>query len=124
SLRSDQPAQRPSQSLRPAPVPQVSQRARPASGLGPRTPVLSPSASAHRQPISRQRPTRRNNRGLSIFFGVLVLVLLVVGLLFYFVPTATVTISLQAQNYSQTVQLNASTQPQTGSPGAIQAQTL
>lgn len=124
SLRSDQPAQRPSQSLRPSPPPQVSQRARPASGLGPRTPVLSPSASAHRQPISRQRPTRRNNRGLSIFFGVLVLVLLVVGLLFYFVPTATVTISLQAQNYSQTVQLNASTQPQTSSPGAIQAQTL
>src|SRR6185437_5864939 len=100
-------------------------RVRPAaSAQGPRTPVLSPSASAHRQPLSRQRSTRRNNRGLSIFFGILVLLLVVVGLLFYFVPTATVTISLQAQNYSQTVQLNASAQPQVSSANAVQAQAL
>jgi hypothetical protein len=55
---------------------------------------------------------------------VIVLLLVVAGILLYFVPTATVTISLQAQSYSQNVQLVASANPASGTPGALQAQTL
>ena len=118
-----QGAQRPSQTLKSGQPPQVGQRPRSVATAGGRPPVMAQPAPA-RQPISRQRSTRRGGRGLGIFFVIVVLLLLVLGVLFYFVPTATVTISLQAQNYTQTVQLNATANAQPGVSGTVQAQML
>jgi hypothetical protein len=118
-----QAAQRSSRSLRSGQL-QGGQRSRSSSAVGTRTPVLPQSPQA-RQPISRQRVSRRSGgRGLGIFVATVVVLLVVLGLLFYFVPTATVTISLQAQNFTQNVQLNATANPQANTPGHIQAQLL
>ena len=77
-----------------------------------------------RQPISPGRARRRGNRGLAVVFSVVILLLLAAGVLFYLVPTATVTISLQAQTYTSTVQLTATADPQANPPHKVLAQTL
>jgi hypothetical protein len=122
-----QPAARPSQTLQPGTVPQP-MRMRPASA-----PVAQRSPNRQLMPISnvppRQQPgsrrnARRSNRALTIILSLVALLLIVALLLFYLLPTATVTISLQAQTFSQTVQLNATADPQANVPNKVLAQTL
>ena len=137
---------RPSQGLRPAgAVPRPSQTLKPtsaASQAGSRRPASAPVGTTiqrapNRRLMSRPAPTgggrqasrpqsgpRRKGGGLRIFFGVVVALLCVALALFYFVPTATVTISLQAQTFSQKVQLTALTNPQANVPGAVAATKL
>ncbi|HVU70323.1 MAG TPA: baseplate J/gp47 family protein, partial [Ktedonobacteraceae bacterium] len=129
NLRPAPTTQRPSQTLKPAQAQRPSQGLRPGAAAprgrsgpaaGSRTPLLAPPAAAR----GRQPQARRSNRTPVVIFTLIVLLLIVAGLLLYFVPTATVTISLQAQSYSQNVQLVASANPASGTPGEIQAQTL
>ncbi|HEX7735258.1 MAG TPA: baseplate J/gp47 family protein [Ktedonobacteraceae bacterium] len=139
TLRPGAPAQAgqyPSQTLKPAPRPssqslrqgsaaQTSQRGSRTPVSGSRTPIFAPMppAQAPRR-ASSQRVGGRGGRGLSIAFGAIVLLLLITGVLFYFVPTATVTISLQAQNFSQNIQLTASANPPVGVQNTLRAQAL
>jgi hypothetical protein len=103
---------------RPAPAPAPVPQQRPPSRQ------LPPPATPARPPISPRRAPRRGTRGLTLAFSAVILLLLVVGLLFYFVPTATVTISLQAQTYSSSVQLNATANPQANVSNRVPAQML
>lgn len=121
-----QVGQRPSQVLKPGTAPQSGQSARaaPAGLKAPDRQLLPPSSARSRQQPATPRRARRGNRGLGIAFTILILLLLVIGLLFYFVPTATVTISLQAQTFSQTVHLNATTDPHANVPNRVPAQAL
>ena len=137
---------RPSQGLRPAgAAPRPSQTLKPTGAVsqaGSRRPASAPVATTvqrapNRQLMSRPAPSgsgrqasrpqsgpRRKGGGLRIFFGVLVVLLCVALALFYFVPTATITISLQAQTFSQKVQLTALTNPPANVPGAVAATKL
>lgn len=119
ALRLAQP-QRPSQALRPGAAPQLAPRGRTSATIGARTPILAPQAQAR----NRQRPARRGNRVLGVVFTLVVLLLIVTGFLLYFVPTATVTISVQTQSYSKDVRLIASANPKADTPGSFQAQVL
>lgn len=100
------------------------------------TPIAMPSAQATRRAPNRQlmpmpgaissppQKPRRNNRGLTFALALLIVLLLATGLIFYFVPTATVTIALPPQAFSQTVHLNATIIPQSNLPGKVPAQKL
>jgi hypothetical protein len=59
----------------------------------------------------RPRTSRRGNRSLMILFATVIALLAIALLLLYLVPTATVTISLQARTFSQNIKLNATTNP-------------
>ncbi|HEY0757013.1 MAG TPA: baseplate J/gp47 family protein [Ktedonobacteraceae bacterium] len=121
-----QAGSRSSQTLRPgSAAAQVSPRGRPASQIGPRAPLFAPVPGSTVSGTARsQRASKRGGRILGLAFTVLAVLLVVLGLLFYIVPTAKVTISLQAQSYSQNIQLTASAHPQAGAPKTMQAQVL
>lgn len=96
----------------------------PASAVqrAPNRQLIPTPSTPTRQQV--QRKPRRSSRGLIILFGVVVVLLVVALLLLYLVPSATVTISLQAQTFSQNVQLNATTDPNSTLPNKVAAQML
>ncbi len=119
---------RQSQALAPGAPPQAGSRMRvaptpaPAAQRAPnRQLIATPSTPTRRQ---TQRRTRRGNRGLILLLTTVVVLLVVAFLLLYLVPSATVTISLQARAFSQNVQLNATTDPHSTLPNQVPAQTL
>jgi hypothetical protein len=137
---------RQSQTLSPGAAPQTGAKARQSQGLAPGGPpqagarmrvapspapvaqrppnrqlIATPSAPS-RQPVRRR--ARRSNRGLVILFSIVVVLLAAALLLLYLLPTATVTISLQAQAFSQNVQLNATADPNSTLPNKVAAQML
>jgi hypothetical protein len=121
---------RQSQTLAPGAGPQAGARGRvaptplPSAQRAPNRQLLPPPSTPPRQAAGLLRKSRGNNRGLTIVSAVLILLLIVAGLLFYLVPTATVTISLQTQAFSQTVHLNATTDPHANAQGNVRAQRL
>jgi hypothetical protein len=143
------PGQRPSQTIAPGqrPSPSIPSEQHPSRlvASGSRTQAGSktrpaPSAGAQRPPIRQLAPSsspreterpqvlaprrpRVSKGGLIIGASVVLLVLILLGL-FYFVPSATVTISLQAKPFSHTVQLNATLNSQTSVQNPVLAQTL
>lgn len=130
--------QRGSQSLAPNPSPRVSQpirlttapqagasmRAAPGTQKPPSRQLRPAPTMIRQQPPGASRSSQKGNRGLTVFFAALVLLVLVAFALFYFIPTATITISLQASTYTQTVQLNAIANPQANVPNSVRAQML
>lgn len=69
-----------------------------------RTPSKVP---ARRQKAGAQRPARSGNNPLPVIVGILIL-LAILGLLVYFIPTATVTVTLPAQAYHEQMTYTAS----------------
>jgi hypothetical protein len=136
----DRPTRVPSRSLRPSralagqrePQPIITTanpqtNARAYAGPSSRKPTgrqARPSGAPARPPITTQRKTQRSNHSLTIVLTILLLVVVVAGLLFYLVPTATVTISLPAKAYTQTVQFNATADPHATVTNKVVAQTL
>lgn len=118
---------RPSQKLQPAAASQASARPRVASAPAPRPPsrqLISVPGPASRPAAGPQRRARRGHRGL-IITCVTIAILLVAGiLLFYLLPSATVTISLRARSFSQNVQLNATADPHSTVANSVPAQIL
>ncbi len=106
-----------SKASRPASQENAGLRVVPASQPPPRQQFVPPTTS-------RQRTPRYNSRGMTIFLTALALLLVVGIALFYFVPSATVTIALTASPYSQTVHLNAMTSPQPNAPDQTLAHIL
>ncbi|HET8841079.1 MAG TPA: baseplate J/gp47 family protein, partial [Ktedonobacteraceae bacterium] len=118
-------SQRPSQGLRPGQSQRPSQalvygsRGALQTPASPRT-RTGPSANPQRvrQPLAPSRQPsappqkRRSNRGLIIALVGIVLLLFIASMLFYIVPSATVTVALQAKNLSQQVKLTATDDPQ------------
>jgi hypothetical protein len=106
----------------PSPRPRV---APPPVAAASRTPnrqlIATPSASTNQR---RPRPARRGNRSLVILFTTVVALLVIALLLLYLIPTATVTISLRARTLSQTVELNATTNPAAPLANKVAAQVL
>ncbi|HEU5377934.1 MAG TPA: baseplate J/gp47 family protein [Ktedonobacteraceae bacterium] len=100
-------------------------RSSPASQKPPGRQLMpGPAPISRQQPAGTQRGPQKNNRGLAIAIAALVLLLLGAFALFYFVPTATITLSLQGSTFNQAVQLNASAKPLANSPNSVQAQIL
>jgi hypothetical protein len=98
-----------SQTLTAGNPPQASIRPQAAPAGGPNRQLIATSGAPARQQV--QRKPRRGNRSLIILFSVVAILLVTTLLLLYLVPTATVTISLQARTFSQNVQLNATVDP-------------
>ncbi|MEO7021767.1 MAG: baseplate J/gp47 family protein [Ktedonobacteraceae bacterium] len=133
--RRSQPIRLASQPIRPAsqPIQPASQPIRPASqaGAGMRV-VAGGQRSSNRQSIPSSRPQQmrarrapqRSSRGMVIFFTALILLIGVAGALLYFVPAATVTISLDASPYTQSVHVNATVNPQANVPNRALAHVL
>lgn len=71
---------------------------------GTRTPSKVP---ARRQKVGAQRPARSGNSALPIIVGILVF-LVILGLLAYFIPTATVAVTLPSQAYHEQMAYTAS----------------
>lgn len=123
---------RQSQKLQPAAVSsgaasQASARPRMASVPAPRPPsrqLISVPGPASRPAASAQRRSRRGHRGLLITCATIVILLVAGILLFYLLPTATVTISLRARSFSQNVQLNATADPHSTVANKVPAQIL
>lgn len=137
---------RPSQKLTPEAPPAASASARRSQGLAAGSPpqassrpraAPAPAAVAGRAPNRQliatpsapvrppaRRTTRRGNRRLIILFTVVVTLLATALLLLYLLPTATVTITLQARTFSQNVQFNATTDPGAPLPNKVLAQSL
>ncbi len=137
-----QPIRPASQPIRPAsqPIRPASQSIRPASqpiqsasqaGAGMRV-VAGGQRPSNRQSVPPSRPRqargqrapRRSNRGMVIFCVALILLIAVAGVLFLFVPAATVTISLDASPYTQSVHVNAAANPQANVPNRALAHVL
>jgi hypothetical protein len=119
---------RPSQALAQGGPPQASSRMRAAPAPTPvaqrpsKRQLIAPPSAPSRQPVRRR--ARRSNRGLVILFSLVVVLLVVALLLLYLLPTATVTISLRAQTFSQNVQLNATADPNAPLANKVAAQML
>jgi hypothetical protein len=75
-----------------------------------------------RRPILQRQ--QRNNRGILIPSVVILLLLLIGAGLFYFVPSAKITLALQAKTFSQPIQLNASINAQTNQAKSVTAEML
>lgn len=74
--------------------------------------------------IGRQRAPRGSSRGMAIFLTALALLLVVAIALFYFVPSATVTVVLAASPYTQPVHINATTTARPNAPDQALAHVL
>ncbi|HLI71845.1 MAG TPA: baseplate J/gp47 family protein [Ktedonobacteraceae bacterium] len=85
---------------------------------------LMPPVAAPRQPAGVRPATRRRGRGWWVFIAVLVILLIAGSFLFYFVPSATVTVFLQARTYSRLVQLNATANSHANVSDRVPAQML
>jgi hypothetical protein len=82
----------------------------------------SGSSGRSRPQMVPQRSHRKRGRGLPIFLLSVVLLVMVVGAIVLFVPTATVTLSIQARAFSHAVQLTVVPAP--ASAGNVAGQTL
>jgi len=106
-----QPRRVPSQAMQPAspayqPPPKT--RSAPISQRPVNRQILPPSTPS-RRPIAAPRRQPRSNRGLLTVMALLVIFVFLLGGLFYFVPSAKITISLPAKSFSQQVQFNTTT---------------
>lgn len=117
---------RSSQALRSGTPPQTGAplRSVPASQKAPGRQLMPPPVTTPRQPARSQRATRKRGRGWWVFIVVVVILLLAGSFLFYFIPSATVTVFLQARTYSKLVQLNATADSQANLPNRVPAQML
>jgi hypothetical protein len=117
-----------SQTLAAGNPPQVGTRPRAAPAAAsparqaPNRQLIATSGAPARSQV--QRKPRRSNRSLIMLFTMVAILLATALLLLYLVPTATVTISLQARAFSQNVQLTATVDPGAPQPNKVVAQMV
>jgi hypothetical protein len=121
-----QPRRVPSQAMQSAPIFQDPPKTRsaPISQRPVNRQIMPPSAPSRRPPVAAPRRQPRNNRGLLTVVALAVLFIFILGGLFYFVPSAKITISLPAKSFSQQVQLNATTDAQSSQANTVAAHVL
>lgn len=95
----------------------------PQSTRPPGRQLISVPGPASRPSVAPRRP-RRRPRGLLVALLTIVILLVAGILLFWLVPSATVTISLRSRTFSQNVQFNASADPQASAQNRVPAQIL
>jgi serine/threonine protein kinase len=108
----------------PGDFPQPGPRGHPLSASNAQTPILRRPSISVPGTTSSSHAGQRGTRALSRVSGSIFLLLVAIGVLFYFVPGAVVTISLQAWIYSNSVRLNATATAQANLPNSVLAQVL
>lgn len=102
------------------PLPGQAAQRTPSRPIGASDRTRTPSkVPARRQKVGAQRPARSGNSALPVIVGILVF-LVILGLLAYFIPTATVAVTLPAQAYHEQMAYTASP----GSPINIVTHTM